>query len=130
MYLPAPFRIDDQSVSEAFMRRFDFATVVTVSPSAGLYASHLPVLVRRNGNRMVIAGHLARRNEHWPLMDGRTASLIVFHGPHGYISPTWYRAGPAVPTWNYAVVHAHGCPAVRDDPQFMTGVLDELTERY
>jgi transcriptional regulator len=79
----------------------------------------------------VIVGHLARANDHWRLMDGATPALVVFHGPHGYVSPTWYEpTAPAVPTWNYGVVHAHGVPKTNGDDGFVRDVLEELVSRY
>ena len=73
MYVPPAFRVDDPNVVAAFMRQFEFAAVVTNSPS-GLVASHVPVLVRGNGADMRIAGHLARANDHWKLMDGHAGA--------------------------------------------------------
>ena len=130
MYIPASFRIDDPQTTAAFMRQFDFAAVITSSTS-GLVASHVPVVVRGEGADLTIAGHFARANEHWRLMDGRSESMVMFSGPHAYISPSWYVSpGPSVPTWNYAVVHAYGRPAAKTEAPFLRAVVEELTERY
>jgi len=128
-YVPQHFRVAGEQTLREFMRAHDFATIVSNSPD-GLVASHLPVLVRPAGATVVIAAHMARANHHWRLMDGATPALAIFHGPHGYISPTWYETAPAVPTWNYGVVHAHGLPAVNEDETFVRGVLEELVRRY
>jgi len=112
------------------MRTFDFVAVVSNS-SSGLTASHVPVVVDAESDEITIRGHLARANDHWKLMDGKSESMAIFAGPHGYISPTWYAAdGPAVPTWNYAVVHAYGRAIARDDAPFLQRVVEELTRRY
>ena len=130
MYVPQAFRVEDPNVVAAFMRQFEFAAVVTNSPS-GLVASHVPVLVRGNGTDMRVAGHLARANGHWKLMDGRAESMLIFSGPHAYISPSWYAgAGPAVPTWNYSVVHAYGTPAVLDDWQAVRQLLEDTVTTF
>jgi transcriptional regulator len=129
MYVPGSFRVEDQAEIEAFVRRHDFATVIS-APAAGMVASHVPLLVRRGPAGLLLAGHLARANPHWKLMDGQSAALVIFQGPHGYVSPTWYASGPAVPTWNYAVVHAHGRPRVVDHPGVARELLAELTARY
>ena len=130
MYVPAPFRIDDAAVIEAFLRLFDFAAIVTNAPN-GLVASHVPVVVDSEGSELRIRGHLARANDHWKAMDARTDSMAIFSGPHAYISPSWYvTAGPVVPTWNYAVVHAYGRPIFRDDAAFLRDVVETLTRRY
>ena len=128
-YIPQHFRVSDEQTLQEFMRTYDFATVVSRSPD-GLVTSHVPVLVRASGPTLVIVGHMARANHHWRLMDGATPALAVFHGPHGYVSPTWYETAPAVPTWNYGVVHAHGLPTANEDETFVRGVLEELVRRY
>jgi transcriptional regulator len=128
-YIPTHFRAADEPAMHAFMQRYDFATIVSHTPD-GLVVSHLPVLVRRSADAVVVAGHLARANDHWRVMDRETPAIAIFHGPHGYISPTWYESAPAVPTWNYAVVHAHGRPVANGDEAFVRGVLAGLVERY
>lgn len=130
MYIPAHSRIDDEARVEAFMRQFDFAAIVTHS-SEGLVASHVPVTIRRSGAELQVVGHVARANAHRQLMDGQSESMVIFQGPHGYVSPSWYVAPrAAVPTWNYAVVHAYGRPNTREDPGFIKDVVEELTRRY
>jgi len=95
-----------------------------------MMVTHLPVLIRREAAGLVIAGHVSRANTHWTLMDGRTDSLVIFQGPHHYVSPSWYVDSPAVPTWNYAVVHARGKPMATQDRAFTGKILAELIERY
>lgn len=129
MYVPESFRIEDEVEIEAFLQVHDFATIVSSSP-AGLQATHVPVVIRRDGSGLIIAGHVARANSHWEAMDGQAESLAIFHGPHHYVSPSWYVDSPAVPTWNYAVVHAHGMPRARQDREFIETVLVDLAERY
>ena len=129
MYTPASFKVDDQAQIEAFLRQHDFATVVS-SPATGMVVTHVPLVVRRGSAGLVLVGHVARANAHWKLMDGAAESLAIFLGPHGYISPTWYASGPAVPTWNYAAVHAYGRPRVVDDATFTRDLLAELVARY
>ena len=128
-YIPPHFRTADERTLREFMETYDFVTVVSGSAD-GLIASHVPVVVRSSGVTVVIAGHMARANPHWRSMDGVTPALVIFQGPHGYVSPTWYESGPAVPTWNYGVVHAHGLPRVNEDETFVRGVLEDLVGRY
>jgi transcriptional regulator len=72
--------------------------------------------------RLFLQGHLARPNPQIADFDGEAEALAMFAGPHAYISPSWYETGPAVPTRNYASVHAYG-PAQRiDDPEWLRGV--------
>jgi transcriptional regulator len=128
-YIPHDFQVPDIETLQEFMRSHDFATIVSSSPD-GLVTSHVPVLVRSSDKTTLIAGHLARANHHWHLMDGATPALVIFHGPHSYISPTWYETAPSVPTWNYGAVHAHGLPKVNESVPFIRGILKELAQRY
>ena len=130
MYIPTPFLIEDRKVIMGFMRQFDFAVVVSHSPEVGLVVSHVPVLIREVGSELHVVGHVARGNSHWRALAGRAESMVIFQGPHAYVSPTWYTASAAVPTWNYAVVHAHGTARIREDAPFITGIVEDLTRRY
>jgi transcriptional regulator len=129
MYIPPHFRETDQNTLLAFIEAYDFATLVT-SATEGFIVSHLPLLLRRSETGSVLVGHVARANPHWRAMDGHTASVAIFHGPHGYVSPRWYESSPAVPTWNYTVVHATGTPCIREEEAFAAGVVRDLTHRY
>jgi len=129
VYIPTPFLVEDRKVIVAFMQQFDFAAVVSHSDT-GFVASHVPVLIREVGSELQIVGHVARGNSHWRLMERQTESMVIFQGPHAYVSPTWYAVSPAVPTWNYAVVHAYGAARVREDATFIAGVVEDLTRRY
>ena len=130
MYIPTPFLVDDPKVIVAFMQQFDFAAVVSHSDAAGFVVSHVPVLIREVGSDLHIVGHVARGNSHWRLMESQAELMVIFQGPHAYVSPTWYATTPAVPTWNYAVVHAYGTARVRHDATFIAGVVEDLTRRY
>jgi transcriptional regulator len=108
LYIPKPQLVDDRRFLHDFMDEFAFVDLVTVTPS--LRITHIPVwLDRTAGPYGTIHGHISRQNPQNSTFDGKETGVIVFHGPHGYISPTWYAAtGNVVPTWNFAVVHATG----------------------
>jgi transcriptional regulator len=72
---------------------------------------------------------VARGNEHWKALERSRRVMAIFHGPHAYVSPTWYESGPAVPTWNYTVVHATGTPRAIDEAE-LRRVLARLSARY
>jgi transcriptional regulator len=129
MYVPASFEVRDEEVIEAFLKRHDFASLVSATGD-GLLATQVPLVARRGPEGLVLVGHVARANGHWRAMDGRTPAVAIFWGPHDYISPTWYATAPAVPTWNYATIHAHGAPRVIDDAAFTRAVLAELVARH
>ncbi len=125
MYIPAAFRVEDADKLRALMRQHSFATLVT-HDGAAPFASHLPMLLRPNvGVHGTLVSHMARANPQWKhFADGREA-LAVFHGPHAYVSPGWYETQPAVPTWNYAVVHAYGIPQIITDHDIVAALLRE-----
>jgi transcriptional regulator len=130
MYLPDHFRVDDVPQIHALMRARPFAVLVS-DGSAGLYASHLPTVLKGEGPYGVIECHLARPNPHWrDLADGNEA-LMIFQGPEGYITPNWYpskgQTGKVVPTWNFAVVHAYGRPEVMTEKDWLLRHVTDLT---
>jgi transcriptional regulator len=126
MYLPDAFRQDDRGALLGLAETHPFATVVTHG-AGGLAVSHLPLCV--DAQRGVLRGHLARANPQIEqLVDGADV-LAIFHGPHGYVSPSVYSVQPSVPTWNYVVVHAHG-RARRVDESDLRSILDEALARF
>ena len=129
MYVPASFAVSDEKILESFIERYDFATMTSAS-SAGLVASHIPIMLRRSAGKAVLVGHVARANSQWQQFDGKAEALAIFHGPHAYVSPTWYARSPAVPTWNYAAVHVYGKPHTREEGEFTAGALRDLVARH
>ncbi|ATJ83529.1 FMN-binding negative transcriptional regulator [Halomonas beimenensis] len=104
MHIPDHLRMADLAEVQAFIDAHSFGVLVTPD----LEATHLPFVLRREeGELGRLYGHVARANPHWQALEGAEA-LVVFAGPHAYVSPSWYDRAPAVPTWNYAVVHARG----------------------
>ena len=127
MYVPPYFKIEDSEAIERIVSEYGFATLITPSPD-GLKVSHIPLLYERSGEGGIITGHMARANDHWRAFGGEAESLAIFQGPDAYISPEWYEEGPAVPTWNYAVVHMRGPIQVMDEPDWLSGHVDELVK--
>jgi transcriptional regulator len=103
MYTPPAFQLDDRTALEV-MRSNSFAMVVT-GGIHGVMVTHAPVVVR--GERL-LEFHLAKPNPQCAALREGGEVLVVFQGPHAYISPAWYGPGPAVPTWNYVAVHVYG----------------------
>jgi len=129
LYVPTAFRIDDRRALVEFIERHAFGTLVSSGPS-GLHVSHIPFLVEQDPEGAVrLLGHVARANDHWRALEDAEHVLAIFQGPHAYVSPTWYEAGPAVPTWNYAVVHAHGKAHPLDEAG-LRGVVARLSAKY
>ena len=128
MYVPQHFAGDAAAIDE-IVASHDFALLVTTG-AQGPEATHLPLLLDRSrGPQGTLLGHLARANPHAEALDGREA-LAVFSGPHGYVSPRWYAAAPAVPTWNYVAVHVHGRARVVRDKARLVELVDTLSRRY
>jgi len=107
LYIPKPQLVEDRKLLDDFMSEFSFADLVTAEPTVRI--THIPVLLDRSaGAYGAIYGHISRQNPQTEaILAGRNA-VVVFHGPHSYISPTWYAKPEAVPTWNFAAVHASG----------------------
>ncbi len=125
MYRPAHFVEDDRATLYELMRRYDFATLVTMAGDAPV-ATHLPLLIEPGrGANGTLLGHVSRANKQWRSFAG-TESLAIFQGPHAYVSPRWYATTPLVPTWNYAVVHAYGTPAIVDDADAKLAIIERL----
>ena len=119
MYIPPAFREDDLTVLHTLMRDNSFAILVT--QQAGIpIATHLPLLLEsERGAYGTLLGHMARANTQWQSFDEEQGALVIFQGPHAYITPSWYEPGPNVPTWNYTAVHAYGKPHVIEDAAFI-----------
>jgi transcriptional regulator len=129
VYLPPHFTETDPATLAAHIERHDFALLVTQGPN-GMIASQIPVLSEMRDGRLYLQGHLARPNPQCADLDGASEALAIFTGPHAYISPSWYQAGPAVPTWNYASVHAYGSIRRIDDAEWLDDFLHRLSARH
>ncbi len=119
MYVPPVFDERDPERLRAFIRRYPLGTLVTAT-AHGLDANHIPLLIAATGDAgPTLHGHIARANPLWRDVATNAPALVIFHGPNSFISPSWYPStrvnGTAVPTWNYAVVHAHGLLRFIDD---------------
>jgi len=128
LYMPPHFRVDDRAALERFMDENGFATLVSHG-AGGLSVSHVPLLVEVEGDALRLLGHVARNNDHWRALEAADEVLAIFHGPHAYVSPTWYAQHPSVPTWNYAVVHAHGKARLMDEAA-LHDLVTRLSSKY
>src|SRR5206468_5364102 len=130
MYIPRFNRIDDREQIVRFIQEHGFGTLVS-NGNEGMIASHLPVLWSEPGEAGwgTLRSHMARANPQWRHFESGEEILVVFHGPHAYISPSWYVMQHTVPTWNYAVVHAYGVPELLDEPG-LRQVVEDTTAQY
>jgi len=129
MYTPAHFQIDDRDTLNAFMRQHSFATIVSSDGNVP-QATHMPVLLNpTQGPHGCLLSHMARANPQWRHFSS-TEVLVIFTGPHAYISPAWYVTEPAVPAWNYTAVHAYGTPRIVTQHDRFAQMLHDLVEFY
>jgi transcriptional regulator len=129
VYLPPHFTETDPATLAAHIERYDFALLVTQGAN-GMIASQIPVLSEWRDGKLYLQGHLALPNPQCADLDGPSEALAIFTGPHAYISPNWYQAGPAVPTWNYASVHAYGAVRSIRDAAWLDDFLRRLSARH
>ena len=90
------------------MGAHSFALLISTQENGEPFVTHLPFIVREDGDKITIEGHMARANPHWQYLEKNPCALIVFNGPHAYVSPSLYEDKESVPTWNYIAVHAYG----------------------
>src|SRR5438128_11674293 len=129
MYVPPAFSEKRLDVLHEFSRQHSFATLIASTPEAPT-ASHVPViLLPQRGPFGSLQFHLAKQNDQWQFLANDSKALVIFHGPHAYISPTWYKTAVAVPTWNYLAVHAYGRPRTLDDAQ-LAEHLHDLSSQF
>lgn len=131
MYQPAHFVEQDPDALLALMKAAPLATLIR--GGAELAADVLPLEVERIASGWRLTGHVARANALWREADGQPV-LALFQGPQAYVSPTWYPSkaehGKAVPTWNYAMVQAHGRLRAIEDTAWLRAFVTRLTERH
>ncbi|WP_078394712.1 FMN-binding negative transcriptional regulator [Shouchella patagoniensis] len=104
MYIPKHFKMDDKEMMYDIIEANGFATLMAQHQGYP-NATHLPLLLDKESGYLY--GHFARANEQWQDIRNQEV-LVVFQGPHCYISPSWYETDRAVPTWNYVAVHVYG----------------------
>lgn len=108
MYIPEHFAQDDRALLIEVMRTDNFAMLISAGPDGEPFVTHLPMIIRDGDGSLIIEGHMARANPHWQYLEKAARALIVFNGPHAYVSPSLYASKENVPTWNYVAVHAYG----------------------
>ena len=133
MYLPSHFEQHDTATLHALIRAHPLATLVSTGPE-GPTADHVPLAFDAGaGAHGALLGHVARANPLWTAAAGSPV-LAVFHGPQAYVSPSWYpgkaTTHKVVPTWNYAVVHAHGVLRAVDDAPWLHELVRGLTDTH
>jgi len=129
MYTPKFNQVSDRAVLIEAMQTWSFAILFgpqsAPEVAATLAATHLPLVVKDEGPHGLLEGHFARVNRHWQALAGRE-TLVVFSGPHSYVSPTLYVDPLSVPTWNYIAIHAYGTLELVEDKAGKDRLLADL----
>jgi len=125
LYIPEHFRLRHPEDAVAFMRANPFAILIS-STSDGPFATHLPLFVTGQEEKLLLRGHVARANPHWRYLEQQPQCMTIFHGPHAYVSPNNYGARESVPTWNYAAVHLYGDARIFTSAEELHEMLNEL----
>jgi len=128
LYIPDAHRVEDLKLLQDTMDDYPFADLVTTSPA--LRITHIPVWLDRGAGKFgTLYGHVAKHNPQSSAFDERNTAVIVFHGPHAYISPSWYENPKSVPTWNFSTVHVSGKPQPVTDESQLRALLATLIVR-
>ena len=129
MYSPKFNQVTDRAILIEAMQAYSFAILFgpqsTPDAPASLVATHLPLVVKDEGEHGLIEGHFAKANRHWQALAGHE-TLVIFSGPHSYVSPTLYVEELSVPTWNYVAVHAYGTLELIEDEGAKDALLKGL----
>jgi len=129
VYIPEHFRVRHHGDAVAFMRANPFAILISTVDDEP-FATHVPVCIREEGEKVTLSGHVAKANPHWRHMEQKPHCLTIFHGPHSYISPTNYATLENVPTWNYGAVHAYGDARIFSTPGELLQLLHQLIPMF
>jgi transcriptional regulator len=130
MYSPKFNLVADRGILIEAMQAYSFAILYgPPCPEGGAspVATHLPLIVKDEGEHGLIEGHFARANRHWQALAGKE-TLVVFSGPHSYVSPSLYVEELSVPTWNYVAIHAYGTLELVEDEAGKDVLLKGLIE--
>ena len=130
MYVPENNRVEDRAQRIAFMREYNFAALITGGAANGLRATHLPFILVDDGARLKLLAHMAQANPQWQDFADEPEALVIFAGPHAYVSPRHYQRQPSVPTWNYLAVHAYGRVRRLDERGDKLQALDRLIDAH
>jgi len=130
LYVPSHFAARDRTIFARLAHDYPFATLMTPGAPEP-HITHLPLIyVPDREPSGTLLGHFARANPHVHAASA-SESIAIFQGPHAYVSPSWYEdPAAAVPTWNYAIAHAHGMIQLAQDSEETRAILDLLIQRF
>ncbi|MGA2252402.1 FMN-binding negative transcriptional regulator [Terracidiphilus sp.] len=129
MYSPKFNRVDDRATLLEAMQTWSFAILFGPSGQEPMTATHLPLVVKDEGEHGLIEGHFASANKHWSSLTGHE-TLVIFPGPHTYVTPSLYIEELSVPTWNYIAIHAYGTLETIEDQDTKKRLVEELITKH
>ena len=129
MYIPSAFKIDKTNELMQIMRENAFATVITTDENNLPVATSLPFLIQQDADKIILKAHFAKANPQWKHLEKNAQVLVIFQGPHCYVSPSWYKS-PGVPTWDYVTVHAYGPAKLFQDSEQLRELIETLSDKY
>ncbi|MDU5818182.1 MAG: FMN-binding negative transcriptional regulator, partial [Staphylococcus sp.] len=127
MYIPKHYQMKNDNNIKKFMEEHNFVTIVTVDDHIPI-ATHVPVMIEYNEDTMYLSGHFAKGNPQWKTIQDNSNILVIFSGPHSYISSSWYEEED-VPTWDYQSVHAYGTGVLLNEAE-LTYALKSMLNKY
>jgi transcriptional regulator len=128
MYIPPYYREEDKSKLIKFMQAHNFANVISSDKNI-LTATHLPFVIEEREDKVFLVSHMAKANPQWQSFT-ENELLVIFQGPHAYISPTNYEKQQNVPTWNYIAVHAYGKAKIIDEPKEVWDLMERMIHKF
>ncbi len=128
MYIPPYYKENDEQKLIEFMKTYNFATLISTK-DANICATHLPFLIEKRDNKLFLVCHMAKANPQWNSFTENEV-LVIFQGPHAYISPTHYEKQQNVPTWNYIAVHATGKSSIISEPNEVVVLMEKTIHHF
>lgn len=128
MYIPPYYKENDEHKLIEFMQAYNFATLISTDGST-ITATHLPFVIEKRKDKLVLVSHMARANPQWNSFVANEV-MVIFQGPHAYISPSHYEKQQNVPTWNYIAVHASGKTRIISEPQDVMDLMERTIHNF
>lgn len=128
MYIPPYYREQDSDKLISFMQAHNFANLVSCANNVPT-ATHLPFVIEKREEKLFLVSHMAKANPQWQGF-GNSELLVIFQGPHAYISPSHYEKQQNVPTWNYIAVHAYGKAKLIEDPKDVWNLMERTIHNF
>lgn len=129
MYTPKHFEIADLNKIKKVIEENPLATVISLNSEHTVTVNHYPV-VFHPGQEQILIGHMAKRNPQWKDFEDNPKGQLIFHGPNTYISPSWYKTGCDVPTWNYVSVHCSGEFVLKESFSEQIEILKIMSQKF